>query len=143
MDAQNRAQFGRYVQSLRLQKRLTLRRLATEMGNVVGASYLSQIENGFKGPPSKQVLRALAQALEVPINEVFRRAGIEDEDPDQLYSGEDLDRAIRFVTSDRRFQFGGKIQSDLKPATKIYIIRLYEKAMGVQLLPDPQRKGLP
>jgi transcriptional regulator with XRE-family HTH domain len=68
---------GDFIRIQRQLSHLSLRRLA-ELSDVSNA-YLSQLERGLYRP-SAQVLKNLAGALELSAEELYRRAGLLDED---------------------------------------------------------------
>jgi len=80
-------EFGRYLRSLRKQKKITIRQL--ELYSGVSHAYLSQIENGKRGLPSPEILRKLSKPLEVPYEELMYKAGYIDfiEVPDDVAEG--------------------------------------------------------
>jgi transcriptional regulator with XRE-family HTH domain len=89
-----RAQIGALGQVIRTQRqlaKLSLRELAalTDVSN----AYLSQIERGMH-EPSVRVLRAIAEALDLPADALLRQAGLFDVQPE---NGETLstEAAIR------------------------------------------------
>lgn len=53
--------FGRYIEQLRRDRGLQQQQLAAEIG--VNSCYLSNIENGRKGPPSDDVISRIITAL--------------------------------------------------------------------------------
>lgn len=65
-------QFGDYLHHEREKRKLTIRGLARKAGLDSGA--LTRLENGGRNP-STQTLKALADALEVPLADLFARAG--------------------------------------------------------------------
>ncbi len=73
------ADLGGFIRTQRSLARLSLRQLAelTELSN----AYLSQVERGLY-QPSAHVLKNLAGALELSAEELYRRAGLLDEDGD-------------------------------------------------------------
>ena len=70
---------GDFIRMQRRLSQLSLRQLA-ELADVSNA-YLSQLERGLY-QPSAQVLKSLAGALELSAEELYRRAGLLDEDGD-------------------------------------------------------------
>ncbi|RBM48471.1 XRE family transcriptional regulator [Vibrio tarriae] len=59
--------FGLYLESLRRSRQLQQIQLADHLG--VNACYVSAMESGKKGPPSKQVLSKLIESLELDADE--------------------------------------------------------------------------
>ena len=70
---------GEFIRAQRRLADLSLREMAT-MTDVSNA-YLSQIERGLH-EPSLSVLRAIAEALDVPLGSLLGRAGLLDSDED-------------------------------------------------------------
>jgi transcriptional regulator with XRE-family HTH domain len=68
---------GQFLRMQRQLSHMSLRQLA-EVADVSNA-YLSQLERGLY-QPSAQVLKNLASALELSAEELYRRAGLLDED---------------------------------------------------------------
>ena len=66
-------EFGRRLRELRKQKNISQRDLATQVA--VDFTYLSKIEGGRLAPPSEDVIRRLAQALDTDENELINLAG--------------------------------------------------------------------
>ncbi len=66
-------EFGRRLRELRKQKKISQRDLATQVA--VDFTYLSKIEGGRLAPPSEDVIRRLAQALDADENELINLAG--------------------------------------------------------------------
>lgn len=90
-----RAQLGALGGAIRTQRqlaRLSLRDLAalTDVSN----AYLSQIERGMH-EPSVRVLRAIAEALSLPPDELLREAGLLDAEPDGNGDAGSTEAAIR------------------------------------------------
>lgn len=71
--------FGRYLSSLRNERVLTQEKLA-KLAHI-SRGYLALIEQGRNTPKAKTI-RALAQALKVPVNEMLEAAGLEPEKSD-------------------------------------------------------------
>ena len=70
---------GALLRAQRMAAGLTLRELAER--TKVSNAYLSQIERGLH-EPSLSVLRAIAEALDVPLGSLLGRAGLLDSDED-------------------------------------------------------------
>ncbi len=66
-------QFGQFLREQRQAKHLSLIVLAER--TATSSSYLSRIERGLRNPPSPAVLRRLAQALEIPYEQLMTQAG--------------------------------------------------------------------
>lgn len=65
--------FGLYLKDLRLEKGLTIKALSSL--SEVSIAYLSQLENGKRGIPSKEILEKLSIHLEVECETLLERAG--------------------------------------------------------------------
>lgn len=98
-------QLGSYIRAERRSHRLSLRRLSEASG--ISNPYLSQIERGLRRP-SADVLQQIARALELPVEQLYVRAGILESASD----GE-LPALIRR-------------QPDLTPDQKEALVRTYE-----------------
>ncbi|MDX6646731.1 MAG: hypothetical protein QOK40_2458 [Miltoncostaeaceae bacterium] len=72
------AALGAFIRAQRLTAGLSLRDLSERTG--VSNAYLSQLERGLH-EPSISVLRAIADALEVPLESLLARAGVFDRAP--------------------------------------------------------------
>ena len=66
---------GRYLKSVRMGSRMTLRDVEEATGKEVSNAYLSQLESGKIAKPSVNVLYALATSLNVPYETLMERAG--------------------------------------------------------------------
>lgn len=73
--------FGEFVHSMRKAKGLTLEKLAKKIGTEKG--YISSIENGKVNPPSADVVRQMAGALDVPKEELLLLAYVQ-KAPDEI-----------------------------------------------------------
>lgn len=82
---------GDFIKSQRSLAHLSLRRLAETSG--ISNAYLSQIERGIY-KPSADVLRAIADALDISKDALYRQAGILDPE-DTASDAPDLEEAIR------------------------------------------------
>jgi transcriptional regulator with XRE-family HTH domain len=65
--------FGSYLKELRLEKGLTIKALSSL--SEVSIAYLSQLENGKRGIPSKEILEKLSIHLEIESETLLERAG--------------------------------------------------------------------
>lgn len=64
--------FGTVVREARLERELTLEKVAKRIGSHKG--YISSIENGTVAPPSIKILPKLARVLEIPTQELLALA---------------------------------------------------------------------
>lgn len=135
MGASERVRFGLYLKGLRAERRMSLRQVAAATGNMISASYLSQVENAVKPPPNAEVLAALAKALGAETTEVFRRAGVRDAPPQDVYDPDDLRRAFQMVVQDPRYAFGTYVtDQEVTFETMAFIVEMYQKARGLKLI---------
>ncbi|WP_342576383.1 helix-turn-helix domain-containing protein [Paenibacillus sp. FSL M8-0142] len=65
--------FGAYLKQIREDKGLSINQLA--QAAEISGSQISRIENGLRGIPKPQTLRKIADALEVPYEELMSKAG--------------------------------------------------------------------
>jgi len=121
---------ARYLRELR-GDRYSLRDVERLTGGVVSNVYLSQLENGTRTEPNPRMLVALARAYEVPVAELFEKAGYVDEP-----TPSEVDVAFQQVLADRSFKFGTRFKGEPDEAVKRMIIKLYERAAKKQLLQD-------
>ena len=63
-----------YIREMRKQKDWSQRDLATASG--ISNAEISRIESGKRKEPSPSVLKAIASALNVPVEEVLQQAGV-------------------------------------------------------------------
>lgn len=124
--------FSEYIKGLRVAKRLSLRNVAQKAG--ISNSYLSQVEQGHRGPPHPNMLRKLASVYEVPVRELLENAGYLEEPELAETEEERIDRAFEFVMGDARFQAGTRVKGGLTREAKRYIIEVYERVTGAKLL---------
>src|SRR5229473_5213905 len=66
-------EFGRRLRDLRKQKNVSQRDLAAQVG--IDFTYLSKIEVGRSAPPSKEVIRHIAEVLDADEDELINLAG--------------------------------------------------------------------
>lgn len=76
LDETNSAEsLGRYLKSVRLGSKMTLRDVEEATGKEVSNAYLSQLESGKITKPSVHILYALSTSLGVPYETLMERAG--------------------------------------------------------------------
>ena len=97
-DEQRKA-LGDFIRSQRKLANLSLRQMA-ELADISNP-YLSQIERGLH-QPSVQVLRSVAQALNLSAETLLTHAGLIDEDGDERLPTEDAILADPALTPDQR-----------------------------------------
>ena len=66
---------GKYLASIRQDRRMTLRQVEEASNKVVSNAYLSQIENDKVHRPSPNVLHALAEIYSIDFGDLMERAG--------------------------------------------------------------------
>jgi transcriptional regulator with XRE-family HTH domain len=66
---------GKYLASIRADRRMTLRQVEEATNKVVSNAYLSQIENDKVQQPSPNVLHALAEIYGIDFGDLMERAG--------------------------------------------------------------------
>jgi transcriptional regulator with XRE-family HTH domain len=86
------SELGDFIRMQRQLSQLSLRQLA-ELSDVSNA-YLSQLERGLY-QPSAQVLKNLAAALELSAEELYRRAGLLDEEDGGSAQPPSVEEAVR------------------------------------------------
>ena len=69
--------FGLYLRELRTNRKLSLHDVEKACG--VSNPYLSQLERGDRPSPSPEILKKLARAYQIPVRELFLKAGYLDE----------------------------------------------------------------
>jgi transcriptional regulator with XRE-family HTH domain len=95
-----RRAFGEFIRNQRAITKLSLRQLANLAQ--ISNPYLSQVERGVY-EPSAAILSRIADALGIPAEKLFKRAGFLDEDPAD--GAVDVEAAIRLderLTPDQR-----------------------------------------
>ncbi len=124
--------FGTYMRTLRKEKGLTLKQVEKEAK--VSNAYLSQIERGLRNPPHPDILRRLAEVYDVTHQELLIEAGYL-ENPEEQVKRKKLETAYQHVTSDPNYKFGTRLKpGQLTPEVKRFVVEMYEKATGRNLL---------
>ncbi len=72
--------FSKWLKTRREELGLSVRALAKYAG--VSSGYISQVENGKRSVPTPKILQKLTKPLNVTIGEIYRAAGILDEQKD-------------------------------------------------------------
>jgi transcriptional regulator with XRE-family HTH domain len=73
MDQESAPQFRAYIVQLRVQRKLSIRGLAKRAG--INSGQLTRIEDGTRPIPKVATLKALAEALEIPVSDMLAQAG--------------------------------------------------------------------
>ena len=125
--------FGEYLRTLRVEKKLSLREAAQVAG--VSNSYIGLIERGQRPIPGADILKKLAPVYDVPVRDLLNAAGyLKDEDA-ALTEEDEVEMAFRYVMNDPRYKSGTRIKGGLTIDVKRFIVEMYEKATGKKLLP--------
>lgn len=119
---------GKRIREAREQVGLTQAELADKLG--VGQAAVSYIER--QEWAQKSVLERYAQALGKPAS--FFLQEDQQEQPDTRER--QIERAYEVVRRDPNFGFGARSGAELDLETKKDIVRLYEEARRVKLLPE-------
>lgn len=114
--------------------------LAKSLGVTYG--YIAQLASGHRKPEqiSEEFAGACARYLGVPKVTVLMAAGVlteQDffEQPDEIAAA--LPRIISVIREDREFApiFPPELIKDVSPQLQFFVVRLFEKARGVKLIP--------
>ena len=120
-----------------LLRRLRKGRSLREVQRLADVSYahLSLIERGDR-VPGPRILKRLAALYGVPTNDLLKRAGYLEGGGEELRPDETLDveRAYQYVLADPRFRVGTRPQGPLTTEAKRFIVEMYERFTGKQLL---------
>ena len=97
--------FGKFLAEQRKNKKLSIRKLSAIAG--ISASYLSYIERGIHGPPSMEVTKELAKALEADEDEFLAKAGYVSREVSEAFekNPKEVSGAFRKTSSDSNFGF--------------------------------------
>jgi HTH-type transcriptional regulator, competence development regulator len=128
---------GAYLRRLRESKNLSLREAARHAD--ISSAYLSQVEGGKRGKrkgsadhfgPHPQILKKLAEAYNIPANDLFTLAGYLDEKENSMGFSEEreTDRLFDFVIHD------AMIKRIFTVVDKRAVINRYEKITGKRLI---------
>lgn len=133
----NMSAIGDHLKQLREKCGFGVAQAANESG--ISAPYLYQIEDGRRNPSAK-VLSRLAQVYKVRAEELLTLADLLP--PSVLPQVEHetredrITRAFEFVMQDPNIRAGSSAMQTLPTEAKLSIIRLYERAEGLKVLPD-------
>lgn len=105
----------------------------------ISVPYLYQIEDGRRNPSAK-VLARLAAAYKVRLEDLLVKAELLPaavvDGPDSEPRSEKISRAFEFVLRDPGVRAGSEAMQKLPDEARLAIIRLYERAEGLRILPD-------
>jgi transcriptional regulator with XRE-family HTH domain len=144
-EEQNPDSLGAYLRRLRESHNLSLREAARHAN--ISSAYLSQVESGKRGKrkgstdhfgPHPQILKKLAEAYNIPANDLFTRAGYLDETENAEGFSEDreTDRLFDFVIHD------AMIKRIFTVVDKRAVINRYEALTGKRLITWAGEPGL-
>lgn len=120
-----------YLRNVRKERGLTLKKVEGLAG--VSNAYLSQLERGLRNPPHPEILKKLARAYEVPLNELLAAAGYVESE--KRITRHQIEQAFRHVISDPKYRHGTRLKgSALSLEAKRFIVEMYEKMTGRKLL---------
>jgi transcriptional regulator with XRE-family HTH domain len=140
MTDNERKEFGAYMARLREASGLSLREVAAKVG--MSNTYIFQIEKGERNPPVTEKLYVLADLYGVPRESMLAAAHRTAESNRKQYF-EALDNAFHFVTNHPGFVYGNQIPSaSLTPAAKRFIVEMFEKSTGLNVLMEMEREEL-
>jgi len=125
--------FGEYLRTLRVEKRLSLREVEQLAG--VSSSYIGLIERGERPIPGAEILKKLAPVYDVPVRDLLGAAGYLKDEDTVLTEEDEVEMAFRYVMNDPRYKSGTRIKGGLTIDVKRFIVEMYEKATGKKLLP--------
>jgi len=124
-------ELGNYLLNVRKDRRLSLKKVEQLAG--VSNAYLSQLERGRRNPPHPDILKKLAKAYEVPLNELLDAAGYLEEQKGT--ARRDVEQAFQHVISDPRYKHGTRLKgSALSLEAKRFIVEMYETITKRKLL---------
>jgi transcriptional regulator with XRE-family HTH domain len=125
--------FPSYLRELRKARGLSLKQVEAKAG--VSNAYLSQLERGLRKPPHPDILRRLAKAYEVPVEDLLVTAGYLENGAEKGITREKIEQAFTHVISDPHFRHGTRLKGvRLGPEAKRFIVEVYEKLTGRKLL---------
>ncbi|BCW97852.1 MAG: hypothetical protein KatS3mg024_0679 [Armatimonadota bacterium] len=130
-------QIGAYLKNLRERAGLSVKEAARRAE--MSSPYLYQIEDERRRPSAK-VLARLAGVYQVPVEDILRKAGflppVVLPEKEGESREERIQRAFEFVMKDPEVRAGSSAMLSLPTEAKLAIIRLYERAEGLRILPE-------
>jgi HTH-type transcriptional regulator, competence development regulator len=116
----------------KLRGNLSIRQVAEK--TKISNAYLSQLESKKRKKPHPEVLQKLADFYDVPILELFKKAGyLKEGEIEETYE-EKIDKLFQYVINQPGYKFGHRIKGAVTPEVKKFIIEMYEKVSGETLL---------
>ena len=130
-------EIGAYLKTLRERAGLSVPEAAR--GAQISSPYLYQLEDGRRSPSAK-VLARLAGVYRVRVEDLLRKAGflppVLVPEKEGESREEQIQRAFEFVMRDPEVRAGSYAMLTLPTEAKLAIIRLYERAEGLRILPE-------
>ncbi|BCG61156.1 transcriptional regulator [Paenibacillus sp. URB8-2] len=138
--------FGLFLKRLRESKGLTLSQLASGAG--ISGSQISRIENGLRGVPKPATLRKIAEAMDVPYEELMEHAGYLRENEQMAESipewatGKDKRDFKRMLEDDGELMFDGiPLNKEDKQRIKDVLTGLFWEAKQMNKRNPAYKKG--
>ena len=131
---------GAFLKRTRKDLGLTLRQVHELTG--ISSSYLSQLESGERTRISSGYLGKLAEAYGIPLKEmVMREVASSQDEETQREREREIAKAFEFVIRDPDFEHGEELSGCLSIEAKQFIVEMYEKLIGRNLLVGPTFVG--
>jgi transcriptional regulator with XRE-family HTH domain len=108
-------------------KRLGLSLREAEEKSGVSNAYISMIESGNRSDPHPNILRKLADAYGLNIDDVMKSAGYLEQEPGTLSEEAEVEILYSEAMADPAFAFGRRSKSKIDFQTKKVIARMYKK----------------
>lgn len=138
----NRLELGEKLKNKRITNKLTLSQMLARIkaaGAEVSMNYLSSLERGGVELPNRMRLRHIALAYRVDprvVSQVFYP------DDDHIELESEVNTVFEKIIRDQMFDVEERdqmLKGQIGLHTKIFLIRLYEKAKDVKVLKDSKR----
>lgn len=126
--------FGEFLKRLREKKGATLKQVEDATG--LSNAYISQLETGTRRRlPTPEKLKALADYLNVTVQELLEKAGYTEPDETTETYEQKIERVFNHIITDPKFKFGTRLATEKYDIdAKRFIIEMYEQATGRKLL---------
>lgn len=117
----------------KLRGEMSIRQVAEKTG--ISNAYLSQLESGKRDNPHPEILKKLAKFYGIPIIELLKKSGYLEEDigEEETYE-EKINRLFQYVANNPNYKYGHRIKGPLTTEVKKFVIEMYEKVSGEDLL---------
>lgn len=113
--------FGKYLMKVRQSKKMSIRKLAMKSG--VSAGYLSNVETGKNNTPTPNVIKKIAESLNITYEEMMIQAGYMREQKDAVY--ELSSKLLEVMKESKKIDLTEfddyEFQLDGKPVSKEYM----------------------